>query len=134
MSAPVARPYGRSAVSPTLSGKEHTMRQLRVTTVLALVLALVALSATALAATKAVGVKKSGSGYKFSTSTVRIHKGDTVRWSWSGSVPHNVSGPGFKSKTATKVTFSRKFTKAGTYKVVCTLHQALGQKMTVVVS
>jgi plastocyanin len=110
------------------------MRQLRATTVLALVLALVAMSATALAATKSVGVKKAGSGYKFTTSSLRIKKGDTVRWSWSGSIPHNISGAGFKSKTAAKVTFSRKFTKAGTYKVVCTLHQALGQKMTIVVS
>lgn len=110
------------------------MRHLRATTVLALVLALVALSATALAATKSVGVKKSGSGYKFTTSALRVKKGDTVRWSWSGSIPHNVSGPGFRSKTGTKVTFSRKFTKAGTYKVVCTLHQAVGQKMTIVVS
>lgn len=110
------------------------MRQLRATAVLALVLVLAALSATALAATKPVGVKKAGSGYKFTTSSLHIKKGDTVRWSWSGSIPHNVTGSGFKSKTATKVTFSRKFTKAGTYKVVCTLHQALGQKMTIVVS
>jgi plastocyanin len=32
------------------------------------------------------------------------------------------------------VTFSRKFTKAGPFKVVCTIHQALGQRMTVVVA
>ena len=98
------------------------MRQLRATTVVALVLALVALSATALAATKSVGVTKAGSGYKFTTSTLHIKKGDTVRWSWSGSVPHNVSGPGFKSKTATKVSFSRTFTKAGTYHYFCEIH------------
>src|SRR3954452_4860614 len=108
------------------------MRQLRATTVLALVLALVALSATALAATKSVGVKKAGSGYKFTTSSLRMQKGDTVRWQWSGSIPHNVSGPGFKSRTATKVAFSRKSTKIGPYKVVCTLHQAILQKLTFV--
>src|SRR5690242_15721579 len=109
------------------------MRHLRATAFAAVILVVLALSATALAATKSVGVKKSGTGYKFTTSTLHIAKGDTVRWSWSGSVPHNVTGPGFKSKTATKVTFSRTFTKAGTFKVVCTLHQALGQKMTIVV-
>jgi len=110
------------------------MRRLRPVVVAVLVVGLVALMATAaLAATKSVGVAKSGAKYKFTPSTLRISKGDTVKWSWSGSVPHNVSGPGFKSKTATKVTFSRKFTKAGSYKVVCTLHQALGQRMTVVV-
>jgi plastocyanin len=110
------------------------MRHIRPTIALLLAVALVAITATAaLAATKSVGVSKSGSKYKFTASTLRIKKGDTVKWSWSGSVPHNVKGPGFSSKTATKVTFSRKFTKAGTYKVVCTLHQALGQRMTVVV-
>ena len=110
------------------------MRHLRASIVVALVFALVALSATvALAATKSVGVKKTGSKYKFNPATLRIKKGDTVKWSWSGSVPHNVTGPGFKSKTGTKVTFSRKFSKAGTFKVVCTIHQALGQRMTVVV-
>jgi len=110
------------------------MRQIRISLAALLVAALVVLSATAaLAATKSVGVAKSGTKYKFTPATLRIAKGDTVKWSWSGSVPHNVSGPGFKSKTAAKVTFSRKFTKAGTYKVVCTLHQALGQRMTIVV-
>jgi plastocyanin len=110
------------------------MHHLRRTVVAALVLVLVAVTATAaLAATKSVGVSKSGAKYKFTTATLRIKKGDTVKWSWSGSVPHNVKGPGFASKIGTKVTFSRKFTKAGTYKVVCTIHQALGQRMTVVV-
>ena len=28
-------------------------------------------------------------------------EGDTVKWSWSGSVAHNVSGKGVESKTAT---------------------------------
>src|ERR1044071_7567421 len=108
------------------------MRRIRPTIALVLALALVALTATAaLAATKSVGVKKSGSKYSFTASTPRIKKGDTVKLSWSGSVPHNVKGKGFASKTGTKVTFSRKFTKAGTFKVVCTLHQALGQKMTI---
>jgi plastocyanin len=110
------------------------MRHIRPTIALVLALALIAITATAaFAATKSVGVKKSGSKYSFTPTTLRIKKGDTVKWSWSGSVPHNLKGPGFSSKTATKVTFSRKFTKAGTFKVVCTLHQALGQRMTVVV-
>jgi plastocyanin len=110
------------------------MRHLRATVVAILVVGLVVLSATAaLAATKSVGVTKSGTKFKFNPATLSIKKGDTVKWSWSGSVPHNVSGPGFRSKTATRVTFSRKFTKAGTFKVVCTIHQALGQRMTVVV-
>jgi plastocyanin len=110
------------------------MRHIRVILVAALIAGLVVVSATAaLAATKTVGVKKTGAKYKFTAATLRINKGDTVKWSWKGSVPHNVTGPGFHSKTATKLTFSRKFAKAGTFKVVCTIHQALGQRMTVVV-
>ena len=87
-----------------------------------------AIAVPAFAATKTVKV---GPQMKFGPSSLSIKKGDTVKWSWSGSVPHNVTGPGFKSKTATKVTFSHKFAKAGTFRVVCTLHQALGQKMTI---
>jgi plastocyanin len=108
------------------------MRQVRVLIVAVLVFALTA--TVALGATKSVSVKKSGTKYKFSVSTLRIKKGDTVKWSWTGSVPHNVSGKGIKSKTATKATFSHKFSKAGSFAVVCTIHQAAGQKMKVVVS
>jgi plastocyanin len=48
-------------------------------------------------------------------------------------VPHNVTGPGFHSTTTDSLTYSRKFTKAGTYTVVCTIHQALGQRMKITV-
>jgi hypothetical protein len=53
-----------------------------------LVIGLAVLSATAaLAATKPVGVSKSGTKFKFKPATLSIKKGDTVKWSWSGSVP-----------------------------------------------
>jgi plastocyanin len=108
------------------------MRHLRVIIVAVLVFALTA--TVALGATKSVGVKKSGTKFKFSVATLRVKTGDTVKWSWSGNVPHNVSGKGVKSKTGTNVTYSHKFSKAGTYPVVCTIHQAAGQKMKVIVS
>jgi plastocyanin len=103
--------------------------------VLAVLLGLIvaATASVALASTKSVGVKKTGTKYHFSVAALTIKKGDTVRWSWSGSAPHNVKGRGFTSKTATKLTFSHKFSKAGRFPVVCTIHQALGQKMIVVV-
>ena len=83
------------------------------------------LSSVAFGATKTVKVK----GLTFSPKTLKVKKGTTVRWTWStGGVPHNVQGKGFKSKTAAKVTFRKKFTKAGTYRYVCTIHKA--QKMT----
>jgi len=92
--------------------------------VAALTAALV-LSAVAFGATKKVGVK----GLSFSPKSLTIKKGTTVRWSWSGSLPHNVTGKGFHSKTANKVTFSHKFTKKGTYVIVCTIHKAAGMTM-----
>lgn len=70
----------------------------------------------------------------FKAKTVRVTKGSTVTWKWgSGSAPHNVVGKGFKSKLQTKGTYKRKFTKAGTYRYVCTLHEDEGMKGTVIV-
>lgn len=110
------------------------MRHIRAIVLAVLLGVILAVTASvALASTKSVGVKKAGTKYHFTVAALTIKKGDTVRWSWSGSVPHNVKGSGFNSKTASKLTFSRKFSKAGRFPVVCTLHQALGQKMVVVV-
>jgi plastocyanin len=65
--------------------------------------------------------------------TVSAKVGDTVRWTWVGDMPHNVtvqSGPvKFRSKTQTKGTFSKRITKAGTYKIICTVHGAKAQSM-----
>ena len=110
------------------------MRNSRIVIIAALIIGLLAAtSSLAFAANKNVSVKKSGTKYSFSPKSLSIKKGDTVTWKWSGT-PHNVSGKGFKSKTAAKLTYKHKFTKAGTFTVVCTLHQALGQKMTIKVS
>jgi plastocyanin len=108
------------------------MPKLRVAIVAIVVAAVLAAgAAVALAATVKVGVRKSGTRYSFTPKTLTIRRGDTVRWSWRGSVPHNVTGPGFHSRTATRLTFSRRFTRAGTYRVRCTIHAALGQRMTI---
>jgi plastocyanin len=110
------------------------MRLMRAHVLVVLVAILVAATAAAaLAATKSVGVRKSGSKYLFTPSALRIDRGDTVRWSWRGSVAHNVKGPGFQSRTAPRLTFSRRFTRRGTYPVVCTVHAALGQRMSIIV-
>jgi plastocyanin len=98
-----------------------------------ILIAVMAMAGVALAATKSVGVKKAGSRWHFTTSNLTIRKGDTVRWSWSGKAPHNVAGPDFHSRTATKLTFDHRFTRAGTFKVVCQVHQGLGQRMNVIV-
>jgi plastocyanin len=107
--------------------KGASVRKLISLSVVAMLAVALTMSSLAFGATKKVGVR----GLKFSPKTVTVKKGTTVRWSWKGSVPHNVSGKGFKSKTAGKVTFSRKFSKKGTYKYVCTLHKAQGMTGTV---
>ena len=88
------------------------------------------LAVSALAATKTVSVRDD----VFSPKSVSVSKGSTVKWSWKGEDPHNVtvtSGPSkFRSATQTKGSFSRKLTKKGTYKIVCTLHTP-GMRMTV---
>lgn len=88
-----------------------------------------AIAAPALAAGTTVKV----SDDKFTAKVVHIKKGATVTWKWVGSDSHNVVGKGFRSKTQNKGTFSHRFTKAGTYNYVCTLHVQLGMKGTIVV-
>jgi plastocyanin len=97
-----------------------------------------ALAVPALGATKTVKVGdiyfvKKGA----KKPTVTAKKGDTVKWTWVGKFPHNVtvkSGPvKFKSKTQKSGTFSRKVTKAGTYTIICTIHGAAKQSMKLVV-
>jgi plastocyanin len=82
-----------------------------------------ALAIPALAATKTVQVKDN----KFVAKSITVSKGTTVKWVWRGKAPHNVTvtkGPAkFKSRIQTKGTFSRKLTKAGTYNLICTIHQ-----------
>ena len=103
---------------------------------LAATVAVTAVSITAipaLAATKTVSVKDNF----FSPKSLTVKKGTKVKWSWKGSAPHNVtvtSGPvKFHSSTQTSGSFSKTFSKKGTYKIVCTIH-APGMKMTVKVT
>jgi plastocyanin len=65
--------------------------------------------------------------------TVTVNRGDRVVWEWEGRNPHNVTvkkGPvKFHSTTKSSGTYKKKVTKAGTYKIICTLHQP-GMRMT----
>jgi plastocyanin len=83
-------------------------------------------------ASKTVAVKNNA----FSPTSVSIHKGDKVTWKWTqGGVPHNVtpaSGSGSKTSSKKGFTFSKTFSKKGTFKYVCTIHSNM--KVTVKVS
>lgn len=74
-----------------------------------------------------VTVKLGDFFFKPSHKTVR--RGTKVRFEWIGNNPHNVvktRGPGgpFRSRTTGKrgVNFVKRFTKRGTYRLICTLH------------
>ena len=72
--------------------------------------------------------------WKFgSTGTVAVQKGTTVKWTWT-SGGHNVVGTGFSSgATKPSGTYSRTFSKAGSFVVYCTPHKAI-MKVTIKVS
>ena len=77
----------------------------------------------------------------YGPTKVTVKPGTTIKWSWlaDNSNSHDVklsSGPkGFKkfksASAASDYTFSKKLTKKGTYKIVCTLHHTM--KMTITV-
>jgi plastocyanin len=82
---------------------------------------------------KTVSVKNNS----FAPGTVAIKKGGKVTWKWTqGGVPHNVTpakgGAGSATSSKKGFTFSKTFSKAGTFKYVCTIHSSM--KVTVKVS
>jgi plastocyanin len=82
------------------------------------------------AATAAVDVEDN----QFVSATVRVLAGGTVRWTWQGDNPHNVTftgGPA--SATQTEGEFERTFAAAGSFPYICTVHgQSMSGTVTVV--
>ena len=68
-------------------------------------------------------------------ATVTISKGSSLKFVWRGNAAHNVvkrRGPGASFNSGVKThgkTWTHKFTRGGTYKLVCTIHN--GMKLTV---
>jgi plastocyanin len=112
------------------------MRKLIVLATVAVATAVIAVPAFAATTTVKIGdiwfISKAKNHGK-----ITVKKGTTVKWTWTGKFPHNVtvqSGPAkFHSKTQMKGSYSEKLTKAGTYKIFCSVHSAKAQSMTVVV-
>jgi plastocyanin len=72
--------------------------------------------------------------FKFAPAKVTIKKGQSVTWKFvKDPAPHNVKGSGgIKSKAKiTSGSYTKKFTKAGSFKYVCGFHPNM--KGTVVV-
>jgi plastocyanin len=110
------------------------LRKLGVAVAIASIGTAVAVGPAQAGASKTVSVKNNA----FSPTSVNVKKGTKVTWKWTqGGVPHNVSpaGGGSGSKTSSKkgFTYSKTFSKAGTYKFICTVHPTQ-MKITVKVS
>ncbi len=115
------------------------------------VIAIVALAAPLAASSAAGGSKQARSSVTTKTVTIRdnsfnpsavsVPRGGKVVWRWKGANDHNVrfrqvpKGAKRPRGATTKSTgrFARTLKKAGTYRYVCTIHQALGMKGRVVV-
>jgi plastocyanin len=101
------------------------MRKLLV--VLAVAVLSAVLATQAFAKTRTVKVGDDYFLHRGDPPTITIKKGSKVKWRWVGSDSHNVSvskGPKkFHSDLQRNGTFTKKFKKAGTYKIVCTIHQ-----------
>ena len=73
---------------------------------------------------------------EFKPSTVRVKRGDSVRWTWrDGATPHNVRSRGsrrFKgSSTRTEGRHTVRFSRSGTYRYVCTVHLGMDGRVVV---
>lgn len=100
--------------------------------------AVAAVAVPAFAATKTVKV---GPQTSFGPKSLSIKSGDTVRFRWTGSLPHDVvitKGPNIRgikviSRVRTSGTVSKKFNTKGTYSILCRIHRPT-MKMTIKVS
>jgi plastocyanin len=94
----------------------------RMLALLAALAVLGAVAVPALARTRSVTVKN----FKFTPRSLTVSKGTTVRWSFRDSAAHNVKvtkGPAkFHSRNIKRGTYSKKLTRRGTYRIICTLH------------
>ena len=104
------------------------MRKLLVLGVLVALTGTLLVAGPAMSARKHVEVDDNYFVRKGDPPTVRVRRNDTVEWEWEGRNPHNVTvkkGPvRFKSRTKTSGDYSKKVTRRGTYKILCTVHPA----------
>ena len=102
------------------------MRKVLSLGLLAGLLATLVAAGPALSKRKSVEVDDNYFVHEGAPRTVTVTRGDKVEWEWEGSNPHDVTvkkGPvKFHSKIKTSGTFEKKLRRAGTYKIICTIH------------
>jgi plastocyanin len=91
------------------------------------------LAASSSAKTPHVGIKPTSSNYRFSPKRVSVGVGHKVKWSWDSDADHNVTftkvpkgASKRSSETNDRLSFSRSFSKAGSYRYECTIHDFSG--------
>ena len=70
----------------------------------------------------------------FSKRRVSIRAGSCVRWVWGGVLPHNVEGPGFRSKTRrAPFRYRKRFAKARRTPatIICGIHPEMRMRVAV---
>jgi plastocyanin len=96
------------------------------------VLAAVAVTAAAFLAIPAFGATRSVSlrDNVFSPRTLTVRRGDTVKFTWRGRNPHNITttsrprgAPRITAGVKTRGTYRKRLTRRGTYRLLCTIHQ-----------
>jgi plastocyanin len=105
---------------------EVVVRKMLLLGLLAGLLGSLLLAAPALSKRKSIEVDDNYFVHEGKPKTVTVHKGDKVEWEWEGMADHNVTvtkGPvKFHSKTKNSGSFEKTLKKAGTYKIICTIH------------
>ncbi|WP_411968853.1 halocyanin domain-containing protein [Haloferax sp. YSSS75] len=86
-----------------------------------------------------VGTEANKGAFGFGPAAIRVSKGTTVVWTWTGDGgAHNVAAEdgSFESELANSSghTFEHTFDETGTYTYACTPHKTLGMKGAVVVT
>jgi plastocyanin len=67
----------------------------------------------------------------FSPKSLTVSHGSTVKWSWKGRAPHNVTFRTVHSPTKRSGSFSLKFNRKGAFSYKCTIHPGMTGKITV---
>jgi plastocyanin len=78
-------------------------------------------------ATRGVSVKDNF----FSPRTLTVSRGTTVKWTWRGRAPHNVTFRTRRSSTKRSGTYSVRFTRSGRLSYRCTIHPGMVGRITV---
>jgi plastocyanin len=96
---------------------------------------------SASSATQAAAKRVSVRDDSFSPRSITVKRGGKVTWTWRGVNEHNVTftkvpkgarknGAGLRARGSS---FTRSFTKRGTYRYICTVHVAFGMRGSVIV-